>query len=107
MSGDATKPDSGDVGLADVYDPTIPSEVVEIAENTEANPTADLVTVAVEATWDDALRRLGGAPSNPLPLWTTLATRILRAVANGECDPQRIKRIALDGLPLDRSSTDL
>ena len=41
---------------------------------------------------------LGGLPSNPLPLWMMLATRIMRAVADGERDPQRIKRFALDGL---------
>ena len=44
------------------------------------------------------MSQLGGLPSNPLPLWIMLATRILRAVADGESDPQRIKAFALDGL---------
>jgi hypothetical protein len=51
-----------------------------------------------EATWREALRQIGGLPTNPLPLWTILASRILRAVADGERDPQRLKRLALDGL---------
>ena len=57
-----------------------------------------LVDMVTEATWNDALSQLGGLPSNPLPLWSMLATRILRAVADGERDPLRIKRFALDGL---------
>ncbi|MGP1666672.1 MAG: hypothetical protein ACTS5I_12325 [Rhodanobacter sp.] len=57
-----------------------------------------MVDMVTEATWNDALSQLGGLPSNSLPLWIMLATRILRAVADGERDPQRIKRFALDGL---------
>jgi hypothetical protein len=65
----------------------------------EARPaTRELVDRVTEATWSEALSRLGRTPSNPLPLWAMLAGHILRAVANGERDPERIKRLALDGL---------
>ena len=65
----------------------------------EVTPTTrELLDATTEATWQEALRRLGSTPSNPLPLWTMLASRILRAVANGERDPERIKRFALEGL---------
>ncbi len=70
------------------------SEVV--GEPKSAN--CELVDMVTEATWKEALSQLGGLPSNPLPLWMMLATRILRAVADGERDPQRIKRFALEGL---------
>jgi hypothetical protein len=33
-----------------------------------------------------------------LPLWTMLASRILRAVAIGERDPERLQLLALEGL---------
>ena len=93
MSGDVTvKPESIDVGPsgADAAN----TEVV--AETKPA--TSELVDTVTEATWNEALRQVGGLPSNPLPLWTMLATRILRAVADGERDPQRLKRFALDGI---------
>jgi hypothetical protein len=45
--------------------------------------------------WDEIESLLGGPPSDPLPLWTTLARRILAAAADGERDVQRLKRIAL------------
>lgn len=65
----------------------------------EARPaTRELVDTVTEATWNEARRRLGRTPNNPLPLWTMLATRILRALADGERDPERLKRLALDGL---------
>jgi hypothetical protein len=61
----------------------------------EANQLIDSVTAA---TWNQALLQLGGLPSNPLPLWMILASRILQAFADGERDPQRLKQFALDGL---------
>ena len=65
----------------------------------EAEPaTRELLDKTTEATWNEALRQLGNTPSNPLPLWTTLASRILSAVATGERDPERLKRLALEGL---------
>ena len=60
--------------------------------------TRELLDKVTEATWNEALRRLGDTPSNPLPLWTMLASRILRAVAIGERDPERLQRLALEGL---------
>jgi hypothetical protein len=60
--------------------------------------TRALIDGVTEATWNEALGRLGKAPSNPLPLWMILAARILRAVADGERDPERLKRLALEGL---------
>jgi hypothetical protein len=63
-----------------------------------SSATCELIDIVTEATWNEALRQLGGIPTNPLPLWTMLASRILRAIANGERDPQRLKRLALDGL---------
>jgi hypothetical protein len=55
----------------------------------------DVATEAMEAAWEEASGHLGGAPLDPLPLWTKLATRILTAVSEGERDPQRLKQIAL------------
>jgi hypothetical protein len=93
MSGEDTiKPEGGTVRLAGV----IEADSGVVGEPKSA--TGELVDTATEATWNEALRRLGGLPSNPLPLWTMLASRILRAVADGERDPQRLKRFALDGL---------
>jgi hypothetical protein len=93
MSSDAmVKPASGDVGQSG-------DEKCADEANVETKPaTCELVDMVVKATWEEALRRLGGSPSNPLPLWTMLASRILRAVANGERDPQRLERFALEGL---------
>jgi hypothetical protein len=94
MPGNETiKPEGGDVPLAGEE---IEAGVEVVAEAKTA--TCELVDTVTEATWKEALSQLGGLPSNPLPLWTMLATRILRAVADGERDPQRIKRFALDGL---------
>ena len=93
MSGEGTiKPEGGTVRLAGVIEAD--SGVVGEPKSV----TCELVTVATEATWKEALRQLGGLPSNPLPLWTMLASRILRAVADGERDAERLKRFALDGL---------
>ena len=60
--------------------------------------TCDLVDLVTEATWNEALRRLGATPRNPLLLWTMLASRILQAVADGERDAHRLQRFALEGL---------
>ena len=60
--------------------------------------TCDLVDLVTEATWNETLHRLGATPRNPLLLWTMLAMRILRAVADGERDAQRLQRFALEGL---------
>ena len=89
---ETTEPEGGDVHLAG----TIETDVEVVGEPKSAN--GELVDMVTEATWNDALSWLGGLPSNPLPLWMMLATRIMRAVADGERDPQRIKRFALDGL---------
>lgn len=92
MSGDETIKLEGAVRLSG----TIETGVEVDGEAKSAN--CDLVDMVTQATWNEALSQLGGLPSNPLPLWMMLATRILRAVADGERDPQRIKRFALDGL---------
>lgn len=95
MSGEGTiKVAGGDVDFSGTE--ARPRETGAIDE--PKNATGELVDVVTEATWNEVLSRLGGLPSNPLPLWMMLATRILRAVADGERDPQRIKRFALDGL---------
>ena len=60
--------------------------------------TVDAATEAIEAAWEEALLGLDGAPLDPLPLWTKLATRVLTAVGDGERDPQRLKQIALAAL---------
>jgi hypothetical protein len=60
--------------------------------------TSELVDAVTRATWEAALAQLGELPTDPLPLWTMLASRILRAVAHGERDPERLKRLALDGV---------
>jgi hypothetical protein len=75
----------------------VTGEMDEIAGEPEP-ATRALIEVVTEATWNEALHRLGKAPSNPLPLWMMLASRILRMVADGERDPQRLQRHALDGL---------
>ena len=95
MSGDVTvKPESIDVGLSGGDGREANTDVV--GEPTPA--TRELVDTVTEAAWKEALRQVGGLPSNPLPLWTILASRILRAVADGERDPQHLKRFALDAL---------
>ena len=70
----------------------------EDAVDKPKSTTWDMVDVVTEATWNEALARLGRTPSDPLPLWTMLASRILRAVAIGERDPERLTRLALEGL---------
>ena len=93
MSGEDTiKPEGGTVRLA----AAIEADSGVVGEPKSA--TFELVDTVTEATWNEALRQVGGLPSNPLPLWMMLATRILRAVADGERDPQRLKRFALDGI---------
>jgi hypothetical protein len=83
------------VRVTGVGEPT--DEMDEIAGDPEP-ATRALIDSVTEATWNEALHRLGEAPSNPLPLWMMLATRILRAVADGERDSPRLQRHALDGL---------
>jgi hypothetical protein len=93
MSGEDTiKPEGEPVRLAGA----IEADAGFAGEPSSATP--ELIDSVTEATWKEALRQLGGLPSNPLPLWTILASRILRAVADGERDPQRLKRFALDAL---------
>jgi hypothetical protein len=97
MSGAETiKPEGGTLRLAGIVE----TDMGVVGELNSA--TCELVDKVTEASWEEALRQLGGLPTNPLPLWTTLASRILRAVANGERDPQRLKRLALDGFGEDR-----
>jgi hypothetical protein len=89
MSGDETiKLEGGDVHLAGTIE----------SGGEPKSAHRELVDTVTEATWNEALTQLGGLPSNPLFLWIMLTTRILRAVADGERDPQRIKAFALDGL---------
>jgi hypothetical protein len=71
-----------------------PDEAIDEAERV----TRELLDKTTEATWNEALRQLGNTPSNPLPLWTMLASRILSAVATGERDPERLKHLALERL---------
>jgi hypothetical protein len=97
MSGDVTvKPESIDVGLSGGDERASDAGTEVVAETKPA--TRELVDTVTAATWNEALHHLGGSPSDSLPLWTKLASRILRAVADGERDPQLIKRFALDGL---------
>ena len=98
MSGDETIKLEGALRLSG----TIEAGVEVLGELKSAN--CELVDMVTEATWNEALSQLGELPSNPLPLWIMLATRILRAVADGERDPKRIKRFALDGLTITMGS---
>jgi hypothetical protein len=91
-SEETIKPEGGTVRLAGI----IEADIGGVGEPKSA--TCELIDKVTEATWREALRQIGGLPTNPLPLWTILASRILRAVAAGERDPQRLKRLALDGL---------
>jgi hypothetical protein len=91
-SEETIKPEGGTVRLAGI----IEADSGGVGEL--KNATCELIDKVTEATWREALRQIGGLPTNPLPLWTILASRILRAVADGERDPQRLKRLALDGL---------
>jgi hypothetical protein len=100
MSGDVTvRPGDVDVSLSGGDGRANETNTEMVAETEPA--TSQLVDVVTEATWNEVLGQLGRSPSNPLPLWTKLASRILRAVADGERDPQRLKRFALDGLSAD------
>ena len=93
MSGDEMpKLEGGVLHLADTTETGV--EVVGEPKTSRG----ELVDVVAEATWNEAVSQLGAIPTNPLPLWVMLATRILGAVADGESDPQRIKRFALEGL---------
>ncbi|KAB2941757.1 MAG: hypothetical protein K8F92_11640 [Hyphomicrobium sp.] len=80
--------DSGGAGRRKAIDESPAAEVEMV----------DVVTEAMRAAWEETIRQLGGAPSDPLPLWTRLATRILTAADEGECDPNRLKLIALGAL---------
>jgi len=91
-SEETIKPEGGTVRLAGI----IEADSGGVGEL--KNATCELIDKVTEATWREALRQIGGLPTNPFPLWTILASRILRAVADGERDPQRLKRLALDGL---------
>jgi hypothetical protein len=100
MPGDVTVSPGGiDVSLSGDDGRAREASTEVVAETEPA--TGELVDVVTGAVWEEALRQLGGSPSNPLPLWTKLASRILRAVGDGERDPQRLKRFALDGLSAD------
>ncbi len=96
MSGeDVSKLEGSDVHPSAGGDATtVTTDLVEDPKRA----TSDLVDLVTEATWNEALSQLGGLPSNPLPIWTLLASRILHAVADGERDPQRLTRFALVGL---------
>jgi hypothetical protein len=58
----------------------------------------DILTEAMEAAWVEVVHKLGGVPSDPLPIWSMLAKRIMIAAGEGERDPQRLKCIALRAL---------
>ena len=72
MSGEDTiKPEGEPVRLAGA----IEADAGFAGEPSSATP--ELIDSVTEATWKEALRQLGGLPSNTLPLWTILASRIL------------------------------
>jgi hypothetical protein len=97
MARDETiRPEGRGIRVSGVGEPIYKTEDEVAGEPKPA--TRALMDAVTEATWNEALHRLGAAPSNPLPLWTMLASRILRAVADGERDPEHLKRFALDGL---------
>ena len=77
----------------------VPGHVVRVSNQKHSRQIPhrlyDVITEAMSDAWDEALRILGGLPSDPLPLWTMLARRILAAAGDGERDPERLKRIAL------------
>jgi hypothetical protein len=103
MSAEKTiNPQGGDIRVSGAGEP-LRASVEVLGEPKLA--TAELIDMVTGATWEEALRRLGEPPSNPLPLWILLASRILRAVADGEGDPQRLKRLALEGLEYDGVGT--
>jgi hypothetical protein len=82
----------GHAVLAHTYEHDAPEEWWCLASDA---PSYDIVTEAMAAAWEEALCILGGPPSDPLPLWTVLAKRILVAAGDGERDPEILKRTAL------------
>lgn len=80
--------DSGDAGGREAINESLAAEAEMV----------DVMTEAMQAAWAETIRQLGGAPSDPLPIWTRLATRILTAVDEGERDPNCLKLIALGAL---------
>jgi hypothetical protein len=60
-----------------------------------SGPSYNVITEAMAAAWEEAITVLGGPPSDPLPLWTVLARRLLTAAGDGERDRERLKRAAL------------
>ena len=78
MSGeDASKLEGSDVHLS------VGGGAASVAKELGDEPKrakSDLVDLATEATWNEALSQLGGLPSNPLPLWTLLAAQRVRGV---------------------------
>jgi hypothetical protein len=77
--------------LAQTYEHDAPEEWCLASDA----PSYDIITEATAAAWEEALCILGGPPSDPLPLWTVLARRILMAAGDGERDPEMLKRTAL------------
>ncbi len=77
--------------LAQTYEHDAPEEWCLASDP----PSYDIITEATAAAWEEALSILGGPPSDPLPLWTVLARRILIAAGDGERDPEMLKRTAL------------
>lgn len=81
----------GHADLAQSYEHDAPEEWCSAPDA----PSYDLITEATAAAWEEALCILGGPPSDPLPLWTVLARRILVAAGDGERDPEILQRTAL------------
>lgn len=84
----------GHADLAQTYEHDAPEEW----RLTSDAPSYDIITEATKAAWEEALGRLGGPPSDPLPLWTVLVRRILIAAGDGERDLEILKRTALSFL---------
>jgi hypothetical protein len=65
--------------------------------------TLDLMTGVFDAAYEE-LRATGVAEATSEAVRTMMAIRIMAAVASGECDPRRLKLLALhavDGRPID------
>jgi len=58
---------------------------------------AEVMTQAMAAAWNEVVP-LADPLTDPMPLWLTLAKRIMSAAGEGERDPERLKRIALAGI---------